>query len=1328
MESTVNTFTKGLNRDVSPTKYSPENYFDALNVKLITDEALSSFSMSNEKGNTNTFNIPITQAVYSIILNDLTLASFSLIINGTTYTFLKPTSANWTYESFYTQLISKLSFFIGLNYFAVSNQKSKIVITGLNTALTITSQNANVVSTKIIPQLSFHTIIGSVQLREYLILFTYGGTSTSTGGGGGGGDPIDTPSTVVNNGQIWKLHITSEGLVEGIGVGNTLVPSTHLIYNDALNFLPEHRIEAYSNYETSEVGKIYFTDNYNNFRHFNVLDQSTFSIPLSALDIISEVNFGTQTLLEVTSSGNLSSGIIQYAHQYYNLHGSQSAFSPTTGFIHLTESSESLSSTQFYYGSPTGKNTGKAVRLSITNLDTRFTNVKIVSLFYKTLTGTPEISIIEDREIPSNGNIYITDSGTISKGSMSDVEFTSLGSVNFKCKTFDVKDNILFPANITEEFYDVDEDGYWDSRAYRWTHLSNNLVRRALLTSNSEASMTLQTLNDVVPETYDCIQTKESQSTYRYTFNNKRLGGEGKNIRYYFNVDSVIEDSNAGVGYPSYANTGVNKYPNYANPLVQANKTGYMRDEMYRFGIVFKDSHGRKSFVKWVADIKMPAICETEDYGFKYVTFEKSGTDVKINILSLTFEINNIPASAESFDIVRVKREDQDKTILMQGGLSSGTKEGTNSFYSPRYAPCTIGSLGGSVRLHNFLSPEINFTKKLSQIGSIKVVAGCSVSATANTGGTAWNLMNYTKLVNIDSTTSSVTASPIIDSRIVPPGEVAEYNINNIPYKNYRYVAANLYGYMCTNLVVGLNSVIDVVNYNQTKYPIANIVRTLANQYGGPTYSDRLNNKYIHCYSDKNSVSTTQIVKVYGGDTFINYFDLLYGIFDLTNTVSGFNNQYVYLIPLETSINVALRHDKCVTKDNNPTNNYLMQETAGPHATTMFSGKTYDQQTDLYLYNNVYSKENDVVTYFSKPLNFSNNKTFDTRILSSSVKHVNEEIDSWTSFLATYFIDVDGAYGPINKLVTFDKKIVFFQDKALGWASVNERSLITPDTGGASLSLGKGGILDQYFYVSRHSGSKHQFGVIYSPNGLYYYDATNNRFNVFNGERNEPISELKGFSSYLKQNTPTGIKRVDTTLTGLGVHGIYDLRFNRILWTFNDLGLEDEFTISYNELLQGFESFYSFKPRLYMKLDEFIYSTDPSNLHKGYLHNSGDYGKFYDAVFDSEIETVVNKDPLRVKAFTNVEYLLNTIPEQKINFESLQVRNSYQDTNAVFLVDGDNTNRRMRSWRVTLGRNAGNYEDRIRSEYARFKFIFNNDQNVKFELPHFITYYMSKSL
>nr|DAH06477.1 MAG TPA: stabilization protein [Caudoviricetes sp.] len=67
-------------------------------------------------------------------------------------------------------------------------------------------------------------------------------------------------------------------------------------------------------------------------------------------------------------------------------------------------------------------------------------------------------------------------------------------------------------------------------------------------------------------------------------------------------------------------------------------------------------------------------------------------------------------------------------------------------------------------------------------------------------------------------------------------------------------------------------------------------------------------------------------------------------------------------------------------------------------------------------------------------------------------------------------MEVDSQYGPVTNMKAFGDKLFFWQDSALGIASVNDRSLIT-DNNVSTLTLGTGGILTRYDYVSTNNGS-----------------------------------------------------------------------------------------------------------------------------------------------------------------------------------------------------------------------------------------------------------------
>ena len=58
MGISVSSYTKGMNQDAAPLKYPQENYFDAENFRIVTDDGGSSFTLENTKGNSVSFQLP----------------------------------------------------------------------------------------------------------------------------------------------------------------------------------------------------------------------------------------------------------------------------------------------------------------------------------------------------------------------------------------------------------------------------------------------------------------------------------------------------------------------------------------------------------------------------------------------------------------------------------------------------------------------------------------------------------------------------------------------------------------------------------------------------------------------------------------------------------------------------------------------------------------------------------------------------------------------------------------------------------------------------------------------------------------------------------------------------------------------------------------------------------------------------------------------------------------------------------------------------------------------------------------------------------------------
>lgn len=126
-------------------------------------------------------------------------------------------------------------------------------------------------------------------------------------------------------------------------------------------------------------------------------------------------------------------------------------------------------------------------------------------------------------------------------------------------------------------------------------------------------------------------------------------------------------------------------------------------------------------------------------------------------------------------------------------------------------------------------------------------------------------------------------------------------------------------------------------------------------------------------------------------------------------------------------------------------------------------------------------------------MNENKSDEYKYRISASEKKVLGEMYDGWSIFMPSNYIDVDSIAGDISKLKNFNNRLYFIQEYGIGIVSVNERSLIT-DGNGSELSLGTGGILSRYDYLSKSYGMSTLTpnAIFVAQSGIYMYDKTNN--------------------------------------------------------------------------------------------------------------------------------------------------------------------------------------------------------------------------------------------
>ena len=290
-----------------------------------------------------------------------------------------------------------------------------------------------------------------------------------------------------------------------------------------------------------------------------------------------------------------------------------------------------------------------------------------------------------------------------------------------------------------------------------------------------------------------------------------------------------------------------------------------------------------------------------------------------------------------------------------------------------------------------------------------------------------------------------------------------------------------------------------------------------------------------------------------------------------------------------------------------------------------------------FKYNDVFHQKYNIQKYFPPSLFYQNEvDQYTNRIWNSKAKIDGEVIDSWRNFQFVDYLDVEGVQGPIVELVVNKNKIFYYQTNGIGIASSNERGAVQGSDGSIVLTNNK--VLLRYDYITKETGTSHQYSVINTNSSIYHYD--NNLKKIFQlGDSNpfqgksglECISDNLGLFSKL-QSVNNNINKSYN-----GIHGIYDTEYQTVYYTFLDpVDSNNSFTLGYNEKLNAFESFYSFKPKTYFKLNTMVFGSMGNN--QCYWHNKGDYGSFYGTVYPSKIKVLTNDAPLTTKVWDNQKF------------------------------------------------------------------------------------------
>lgn len=478
----------------------------------------------------------------------------------------------------------------------------------------------------------------------------------------------------------------------------------------------------------------------------------------------------------------------------------------------------------------------------------------------------------------------------------------------------------------------------------------------------------------------------------------------------------------------------------------------------------------------------------------------------------------------------------------------------------------------------------------------------------------------------------------------------------------------------------------------------------LGNIYGGNTYESKKRSNYIEI-GEYNSINNNIYLCINTGDTFVDNFRFTKLV---KTTTELYGRQYEQLTEIvefrvETTVDIKNRNDQSLTDWDN---------------------RFQPVYTEYQKYNTVYSQESNLIIRRDTDYKFKKTEGFDTNVISTKVKIPGEIIDSWTDLQPNNVLTLDGKYGPINNLVSFKDELYTYQDRGIAFLSIQPRVQITGDDG-IEVELGSGKVLQEYKYLTINSGSINKWGIISTEIGMFYLDALNKSFNQI-GNGFEGLSDREGFHKYFLDNINLDTIKIDNPILYNGTSIGWDKVTNDIYLSIFDNN--KKITLSYNLAQKGFSSFYDYHSSMYIFTKGKTLTVNPNANNTIYQNFLGRYNNFYNQNKISSIDFITNPEPNIECTFNNLEYksealTINNVEVQTYTWERIRAYNEFQNSNLITLNRQSNIRKLNRKWRLSIPRDNSNRVNRIRNTWCILRLESNNINGYNYRNHDIIVYY-----
>jgi hypothetical protein len=313
---------------------------------------------------------------------------------------------------------------------------------------------------------------------------------------------------------------------------------------------------------------------------------------------------------------------------------------------------------------------------------------------------------------------------------------------------------------------------------------------------------------------------------------------------------------------------------------------------------------------------------------------------------------------------------------------------------------------------------------------------------------------------------------------------------------------------------------------------------------------------------------------------------------------------------------------------------------------------------NTYTYNKTFSKQNTENVFTTLPVDFDPTEdcvyNFPNRAIYSERQQdvVNYKKNNWRIYRPAALYDFPLNFGKLTAIDGIETRqlLARFENRTQLY-----NSLLTTASSIGEIYLGQQIFnpnippVDFASTDQGYTGSQHKF-ILNTEFGHVWVDSKRGDVFVMGGKGIEDISN-EGVKLFLTNNLPFQIKEafpdynIDNNFKGVGLHGVYDTKYNRIIITKLDykpltdgitydsstdvftlggqeISLDDpsyfcdvSFTISYSFISKSWVSFHSYLPNYYIGGTNEFY-TGRNDLGSAWLHNIAEatYNNFYGTI------------------------------------------------------------------------------------------------------------------